>query len=149
MEHAKGFVKSVGDGVITVVVDQAPVCTRCAAGKGCGAGLMAGTSNPAELELSLPAGKRFRRGDTVQLSVAPQWLLRAALIAYGVPLLGTVIAASIAWLSGIAASDLKAASVVLLGLVGGVLLSRRLLARTGLCRRFEPHLEGSPGASTA
>jgi hypothetical protein len=42
-------------------------------------------------------------------------------------------------------SDLAAAGFASLGLAGGVALSRYLLGRTGLCDRFEPHLEERPG----
>ena len=149
METAKGFVKSIADGVATVVVDRAPSCARCAAGKGCGAGLLSGSPRPAVLELSVPAGTTLRSGDKVALSVSPVWLLKAAFYAYGIPLLGTVLAAGVAWTYGAAASDLAAAGFAAAGLAGGVALSRYLLGRSGLCDRFEPHLEERSGVPAA
>ena len=145
MESAKGLVKSIDNGVATVTVESAPVCARCSAGKGCGAGLMSGAPTAVELELSVPIATILQPGDTVQLLVSPSWLMRAAFLAYGLPLLCTVLAAGAAWLSGVAVSDLAAAGISLLGLLGGILLSRHLLDRYGLCDRFEPRLDARPG----
>ena len=125
------------------------MCPRCAAGKGCGAGILSGSPEPAVIRLTTPAGSSFRTGDTVSLSVAPAWLLKAAFFAYGIPLMGTVIAAGIAWTSGLAASDLAAAGFSLMGLASGVAVSRYLLRRTGICDRFEPQLEESASVSAA
>lgn len=145
METAKGYVKTASKGVVTVVVDKTPVCARCSAGKGCGAGLLSGTPGPAELELPVPAGSRLRPGDSVQLSVSPAWLLKAAFFAYGIPLMAAVLAAGAVWVSGLSLSDLSAAGFTLLGLSAGIVLSRFLLGRTGLCDRFEPHIEERTG----
>ena len=80
---------------VVVEVDAAEACPRCAAGKGCGAALFA--SSGRRVEVSVPENLSLAAGDIVEISLAPDNLLRASLIVYGLPLMGAVVAVSVAY----------------------------------------------------
>lgn len=141
METATGRVSSVHDGVATVVVAAPVACKRCESGKGCGAGLLTGSEKPGEMEIGVPAGMTLRPGDQVTLAVAPRQLLRAASLAYGLPLLSMVVFVAFAWVSGESAGDATAIAFGVAGLTAGVWLSRRILARGAVCESFVPVIE--------
>lgn len=141
METAIGHVCSMDGGRITVVVDAPVACRRCASGKGCGAGLLAGSAKSRRIDVIAPAGITFEIGDVVTLTLAPAQLLRAALIAYGLPLVALV---GSAWLaSGVAGGQDNPAAIgiVLAGMALGFLASRRILDRDASCRQFVPAIE--------
>ena len=117
-----------------VEVDVAAVCPRCASGKGCGAGL--GLMKNRQVEARVPAGASIDAGDTVRLSLAPNNVLRAAVIVYGWPLLGAAAAAALAYLAGL--GDAGAAMAAVLGLGTGLGLARRRLR--GCLRDFTPEV---------
>jgi positive regulator of sigma E activity len=75
-------------------------------------------------------------GDQVAIELAPDNLLRASLIVYGLPLLGAFIGAAGAWLSG--AGDLGAAITALAGVGVGIVAGRSRLQRSGCLRTFTP-----------
>ena len=81
-------------------------------------------------------------GDDVHLAVAPRQLLRAAFLAYGVPLLAIVVAVGVGVISGLASTDPRAIGFAIAGLVFGIYLSRRQLAADTACRQFQPVIEG-------
>jgi len=68
-------------------------CARCVAGKGCGAGLIGGSSEPRRIDAQVASGLDLREGDEVRIELAPDDLLHASLLAYGLPLAGAVIGA--------------------------------------------------------
>jgi sigma-E factor negative regulatory protein RseC len=142
MESATGKVSSVGDGVATVVVDAPVACARCAAGKGCGAGLLAGEPKARQVEVRIPSGMTLEYGDSVTLGIAPRYLLRAAMLAYGLPLIGLLAFCGIAWTSGVVGNDLAAVPYALAGLYAGILAGRRLLANAAACEQFTPVIDG-------
>lgn len=142
METAIGRVSSVHGDIITVVVDAPVACRRCAAGNGCGAGLLGSTDAERRLDVAAPANLSVDVGDKVTLTLAPRSLLRAAAIAYGLPLFSLVAAASLAWLSGADPDSLAAIVIVAIGLVTGVTISRVLLNRGSACQEFIPAIEG-------
>lgn len=78
-------------------------------------------------------------GDLVEIALAPNNLLRAALIVYGLPLLGAVVAATLAytWTLG----DASAAGAALLGLTVGIVLGRWRLRQEACLRHFVPSIE--------
>ena len=145
METAVGRVESVRDETITVVVEAPVACRRCSAGKGCGAGLLTGAESERRIEVTQPPGLRLDVGDVVLLSVSPRQLLRAASIAYGLPLIALVAGAGLAWLAGAGPSDLVALALTTAGLCVGLFLSRRLLSQDKACEHFVPSIEGRPG----
>ena len=63
-----------------VEIDGAPGCARCASGKGCGAGVLAGDERLLSVEALIANGLAVREGDRVSIQLAQKNLLRAALI---------------------------------------------------------------------
>ena len=111
-------------------------CARCAAGKGCGAGILGGDEKLRRVDALIANDLDVGEGDQVAIELAPNNLLRASSIVYGLPLLGAVGGASGAWLSGM--GDLGAAIAALAGVGVGILSGRRHLQRTGCLRTFTP-----------
>jgi len=72
----------------------------------------------------------------VQVSLAPNNLLRASAIVYGIPLIGAVAGAAGAWWAGL--GDLGAAFSALAGVGVGILAGRLRLAKTGCLQAFTP-----------
>lgn len=138
LQSPEAIVVAVGPGHATVTVDAAAVCERCAAGRGCGAGLLASRNVPKVVDVRVGTGLVLEVGDRVQLTLAPANLLRAAWLVYGLPLIAGVIAVLIA--SRIEpGNDLVAALSGLLGLAAGALLGRRAMYRKNGClRQFVP-----------
>ena len=57
-------------------MDRAAVCARCAAGRGCGAGLLGSTRQPAVIEARVSEGIALRTGDRVRLEFVAAEMLR-------------------------------------------------------------------------
>ena len=110
-----------------VEVADAPSCPRCAAGKGCGAGLLGSARASRRVRARISHGLAVHSGDAVRMELLPRRLLHAALIVYGLPLAGGVIAAGLAFLAGL--GDLAATVAGLAGLAVGMLAGRRRAAR--------------------
>lgn len=134
-----GTVVAVADAVTRVSVRQLD-CSRCRAGKGCGAALLGGTPRDIELALPTPAAPGLKPGDRVRLVIEPRDLLRGIVFAYGLPLAGGLAAAGACLLLASTAPDwlasLVAASGVLGGAVAGSELARRQCARSSLLPRI-------------
>jgi sigma-E factor negative regulatory protein RseC len=111
-------------------------CARCAAGKGCGAGLFGGDDKPRQVDALIASDLVLGEGDQVRIELAPNNLLRASLIVYGLPLLGALAGAAVAWLSG--AGDLGAAAAALAGAGLGMLAGRLRLQQSECLRAFTP-----------
>jgi sigma-E factor negative regulatory protein RseC len=122
-----------------VAVQDAPVCPRCAAGKGCGAGLLAPGTGERRIEATVPAGMSLAVNDDVEVSLAPDNILRAAMIVYGLPMLGALTGAAFSY--AIALGDKGAAGAALLGLGAGLVISRRKLQQADCLRSFTPSIE--------
>jgi len=138
MNSPVGTIVSIADGHATVSVDAAPICARCAAGKGCGAGLLAGSNRSRLVDVPLTAGMQFKAGDEVRLSLQPAHLLRAAVFAYGLPLGGVVLALGLAWSLNQSLDDRFAVVLAVAGLVAGVLVGRHFLNEDGCLRNLAP-----------
>jgi len=140
MENPQGRILSVhrNDTPPHAVVEVASSiqCARCAAGKGCGAGIFGGDEKPRHVDALIARDLDLGEGDQVRIELAPHNLLRASLIVYGLPLLGALAGAAGAWSMGM--SDLGAAAAALTGVGIGILAGRRRLQRTGCLRTFTP-----------
>lgn len=140
MDNPQGRILSVHrhDSPPRAVVEVASSiqCARCAAGKGCGAGLLGGDDRPRRIDALIAQNLDVCEGDHVRIELAPNNLLRASLIVYGWPLLGALAGASAAWL--LAKGDLGAALSALAGAAVGVLAGRLRLQRSGCLRAFTP-----------
>jgi len=143
MDNPKGKIQAfVSDehGTRAIVsIDVVTACPRCAAGKGCGAGLLVGDDRIRQVEASMHPDMDLAEGDLVEIALAPSNLLRAALIVYGLPMLGAVVAATLAniWTLG----DAGAAGAALLGLAVGIVLGRWRLRQEACLRDFVPTIE--------
>lgn len=142
MNHASGKVVSVSDDargrLATIDVEASAICARCAAGKGCGAGLFGARQSTRRLEAPVPPGANIRAGDNVQVALETGDLLSAAMIVYGWPLLGAALGASVAYILN--SGDAVAALSALVGLVGGAVLARRRLNQSQCLSRFRPRI---------
>ena len=138
MQSQEGTVialESCADGPRALVeVDMAKACARCAAGKGCGAGL--GLTKSRRVEARVPPGADVHTGDTVRLVLAPNSMLQAAGIVYGLPLAAAAVAAALAYLAG--ASEAAAALAAVAGLFAGLVLAKRRLR--GCLKNFTPEV---------
>lgn len=121
-----------------VDVESGPVCPRCAAGKGCGAGLYGGNRNKRQVEAAVPLDAIIAIGDQVTVTLAPRNVLAAALIVYGWPLVGAATGAAIAYWASY--GDAAAAISALAGLVTGEILVRRRLNESECLRQFTPQI---------
>lgn len=143
IDNPKGRVLSLvdsADGVRAIVtVEVASVCPRCATGKGCGAGIFTAGSGSREVEASVRSGLDVAVDDIVEISLAPENLLQAAVIVYGLPMLGAVIAAALAYALNL--GDAGAAIAALLGLGAGLVTGRWRLRQTSCMQQFVPTVE--------
>ena len=129
---------ATGQRAVVAVADM-PVCARCAAGRGCGAGLFAAGTSQGRIEAVIAPGLDARIDDEVELLMKPDNLLRAAYLVYGVPMFGAVAGAGTAyWLS---LSDAGAALMAIAGLAGGLLFSRWRVRQSDCARQFTPRIE--------
>lgn len=138
MEQSRGRIISVADDLshATVEVDTAVFCSRCASGKGCGAGIFGSDRGPRRLEALVVGQLDLREGDEVQLELAPQSVLQAAFIVYGIPLAAIVFVTAIAYLAGL--TDVQAIVAVSAALGVGVLIGRQRLRRSSCLREYTP-----------
>ena len=147
MDNPQGKVESVHSdthGTRAVVgVDVASACQRCAAGKGCGAGIFTASGKERHVEAAVRPGLQIVEGDFVEMTLAPDNLLRAALIVYGLPMAGAILGAIVAY--ALSLGDVGAAIAALVGLLGGLTLGRRRLRRQECLSRFVPTIDRRVG----
>lgn len=127
-----------------VEVTAALGCPRCAAGKGCGAGLLLGDNAPRRVEAVVAGNLDLKAGDRVRLELTANNVLRAAAFVYGLPLVGALGAAALAWWWG--AGDASAALAALAGAVAGALAGFLRLRRADCLRQFTPTVISRIGA---
>jgi sigma-E factor negative regulatory protein RseC len=121
---------------VVVEVKSAITCERCESGKGCGAGLLGKQGGDKYVEATLAAGIVVGDGDHVSLMLEPRNILRAAIIVYGYPLAGAVLAATVAFAIGW--GDIAGAFAALTGIVIGILVARIRLRNRRYLRNFMP-----------
>ena len=148
MDSPVGKIVSIGQGKATVAVERTAACPRCAAGKGCGAGLLSGSTRPALLEVSLSPHLRIGEGDAVRLTLEPSYLLRASLLVYGLPLAGIVLVLVAGWFISRPLSDLEAITYAGVGLAAGYFAGRWQLNRQNCLKQFVPKIAGSADVAT-
>ena len=140
MQHPEGQVLSIdarSDPAHALVeVAAAFRCERCASGKGCGAGLLAGDEAPRRIDALVARQLDLHVGDRVRLELAGNNVLRAAGLVYGLPLSGALVGAGLAWWSG--AGDAAAAVAAIVGALAGVTAGRRRLRRETCLQQFRP-----------
>lgn len=138
----------VGDR-LRVCIEPGIGCARCAAGEGCGQGLvgaMRGASGPVELWVTLPAEENAEPGGTVMLAMPPERLLGGSALIYLAPLAGLLVGAlsarfmapGVEWMTVLAGVS---------GLVAAFALTRQWLGRHDRNGLFEPSVVGTGSAS--
>ena len=90
-------------------------CQRCAAGKGCGAGLFAGLLRGRLSHVKAVFREPLKVGDLVMIGIAESALLGAAILLYIIPLVGLFV---VAWLGGVAYPGNKELAVFIGGVTG-------------------------------
>lgn len=140
MQNPQGQIISVNSdrsGVKAVVaVDNVVVCERCESGKGCGAGLLGSNSGGRRIEAVVAADLEVKNGDLVSVVLEPRNILRAAMIVYGYPLSGAVLATIAGF--GMGLGDVGGSAAALFGLIAGILAARIRLKNTRCLRDFTP-----------
>jgi sigma-E factor negative regulatory protein RseC len=138
MESAIGKVGSIEGSVATVEVDSPVACRRCAEGRGCGAGIFESSDKIRIIRVQIPAGMLLRQGDPIELSIASKFLLRAAMLAYGLPLLAMVLFPGLGWLLTGEVGDVAGVVLAVLGLLSGLVIGRQILRKESICEQFVP-----------
>ena len=140
MQNPQGQVVSVSTddsgGKAIVEVESVVVCERCESGRGCGAGLMGRQAGEKRVEAIVAKNLDLQSGDLVSIALEPRHILRAALVVYGSPLLGAVLAAIVAFSMGL--GEAEAVLAALVGLLAGILVAKVRLQNTRCLRDFTP-----------
>ena len=113
---------------VEVRLDAVNTCAGCAATGGCGIGPLVNLlrRRPEACVLELAVAADLQVGDRVRVRLAAPSVLRAATVAYGLPLAGIFCGASLAAALAPSAIDGWAAGGALAGLAVGLFLGRRL-----------------------
>lgn len=124
MTEVEGVVKSVKGGIALVEVARSSGCGRCHEPGGCGGG-----EQVCHQVYQLTNKVGAEAGDEVWISIADGSVLKAALLAYGVPGVCMFLGALIAFV--LVGSDLAAFAGALIGLIFGYVLLRMRPAYLG------------------
>ncbi len=138
METVSGKICAIDESRITVEVRSAISCKRCAAGNGCGAGIFQSNNNQREIRLRKPEGLSAGVGDRVELSIESRSILRAAVLAYGLPLISMLSTLAIVHSLPVKIGEPLAVLMAILGLTLGVFVGRRFLSNDSVCTQFVP-----------
>jgi len=140
MTHPVATVISVTGARARVEVADRSACPRCAAGKGCGAGVFGSTRRAILLDVRVADGLRVASGDRVCLSLAATDLVQAALFAYGAPLFGLLLASGLAYFLIDPMHDALALGMAAIGLLAGGVYGRIMARRNGCISQFSPSI---------
>lgn len=138
MESAFGRIIALSGRTATVSVESPVACRRCAAGKGCGAGILVGADVNRQIQVKIPPGMVVSEGESIELVIGPRFLLRAAMLAYGLPLLAMIVTLSLAWMLIGNPGDAIGVLLAAFGLVVGLVIGRRMLQQESICEQFLP-----------
>ncbi len=143
MIEEKALVSSVDGEQIRVKAFGAASCPRCAAGQGCGGGVLARLLKRRDAEVMVAGNlDGLRIGDTVVIGLAESALLRASLWVYLLPVLTMFLLAAVAQ-TVLGAGDGGVAAAGLTGLAAGFWLTR-IYAQTVPLAEFRPQLLRRP-----
>lgn len=115
-------------------------CERCAAGKGCGGGVMSRLlGDRLNLVSVATGGKSLRAGDEVLIGLHEQGLVQASAAVYLVPLVAAMLG-GVAAASAIGPGDAIVLSGTVVGFVGGLFWARRFGVQREGDDRFAPRI---------
>ncbi len=140
MQRSRGKISAINNGFVTLQVDRELICSRCAAGNGCGAGLFGAKTNATSIDIEMPSGGSLRIGEEVEVTLGSDRLLYAAFLAYGLPLVGMLAVLSLAWLWQGQVADGIAVALAVFGLLGGHRIGRSYLRKNRCLRQFVPSI---------
>lgn len=86
-----GTVVTVKPDHLIISFEPLSQCQRCLSGQGCGAGVFGRLFPSRSTLLNLNSRQAFKPGQRVRVGLRPAQLLRAALVLYGLPLLGFLL----------------------------------------------------------
>lgn len=136
MIRQHGEVVEVTNRHVRVRVQRRTACDRCHLRHGCGAGIFSRAFPRGHVDIDLPGSGQLRTGDRVTVALPEGGLLRAAAVAYLVPL--------ITMLAGILTLAAWGEASSIAGGVGGFaigcLAARSLGRHAGRGGRFQPVL---------
>ena len=90
------------------------------------------------IQVEIPQDMTVREGDMIKLTIGPKFLLRAAMLAYGLPLICMVMFLVLAWTVTGNPGDGPGTALAILGLAVGFFIGRRILNRQSVCDQFVP-----------
>lgn len=131
-------VLAVEPGVAWVELRRGSACSGCSAGSGCGTAALAAVLGTSRRRLPVSDGIGVAVGDRVVIGVAEGALTRASLLAYLLPLMTLLSAASLAQSTG--AGEGAVALAGLLGLGLGMLGAGRLTRTAPAEETYRPRL---------
>ncbi|MEX0900198.1 MAG: SoxR reducing system RseC family protein [Gammaproteobacteria bacterium] len=111
-------------------------CARCAAGQGCGGGLLGRWLGNRLQRVRVTHDGSVRVGECVVIGVDDRVVLRAAAIVYGVPLVALGAGALIG--EAVSGSDAGAFGGLVMGLAAGFLWVRSFSRKIPVQRWFQP-----------
>ena len=125
LEHTGTVIESDANSALVETVRQS-ACGHCSAGHSCGTSVLAGLFKHRCHRVRVSHDLELRAGDTVVLGIPESALLRAAVLAYMVPLLMMIAFAMFATLAGL--GDLIVFASSLAGLFTGLYLAGAIRA---------------------
>lgn len=140
MNEIRAVVRRSGEGCVWVETGPAVSCTRCQGGGGCSSVSISRLFCSPSREFRVESQDRYEPGERVVLAMPDDQVLRAAMLGYGLPVVGLLVGAACGTLL-FDASVAGEGPALLLGVAGFVLallVARRssaALARPVLLRR--------------
>lgn len=128
MIEETGRVVAIEGDSAWVEIERRSACSQCSVSSGCGTSVLSQWFGRRSSRIRVPNQFALKQGDTVKVGVSDQALLKAAFLAYLVPLLAMIVASMLA--AGAGASDGVTALFAVAGLVVGLLTLRSISQRT-------------------
>ncbi len=138
MIEERGCVTSVEPGFVWVTCARQAGCERCAAGKGCGGGLLSRLLGDRLHRVRAISNAPVSTGQQVVIGLDESVLIRSAMMVYGVPIVGVILGALFAWLAAPDAPEWVTIGGGVVGLTAGFLVTRQFENRFKKRRRFQP-----------
>lgn len=144
MSVRKAVVLRMEGASAVIKLDSQGGCGRCAEAGGCGSDVLGQLFRPSCRTYKAETLRPLHEGSEVQVSVEPGAPLIAALLAYGIPLLGVLGGAALgSLLAGDAAAAAGAAVGLVVSAIASVVLARRRGAQLRV-RVIEPDSPAVP-----